>query len=75
MSALTIAEWLAILSLAGTLIFGIAKFYAVFTRLDSTLEKLEKAIAKLEQTQIDYGKEMAAIKEQIKTIFKMIGGK
>lgn len=47
----------------------------MFTRLDSTLEKLEKAISKLEQVQIDYGDRLSRIEEQIKTLFSRTGGK
>nr|WP_216682480.1 hypothetical protein [Enterococcus innesii] len=73
-STLTITELIAVISFLFGILFGIAKFYAVFTRLDNTLGKLEKAIAKLEKTQVDYGKELATIKAEIKHIFKQIGG-
>lgn len=74
-STLTITEGIAVLSFVGGMIFGISKFYAMFTRLDSTLEKLEKAISKLEQVQIDYGDRLSRIEEQIKTLFSRTGGK
>ncbi|EPH61165.1 hypothetical protein D931_02842 [Enterococcus faecium 13.SD.W.09] len=74
-STLTITEGIAVLSFVGGMIFGISKFYAMFTRLDSTLEKLEKAISKLEQVQIDYGDRLSRIEEQIKTLFNRTGGK
>ncbi|WP_429976667.1 hypothetical protein [Enterococcus sp. AZ051] len=74
-STLTITEWIAVVSFIFGLIFGFSKFYAMFTRLTSTLEKLEKAISKLEQVQIDYGERLSRIEEQIKHIFKQIGGR
>lgn len=74
-STLTITELIAVISFLSGILFGVSRFYAVFTRLDNTLAKLEKAIANLEKTQIDYGKELATIKAEIKHIFKQIGGK
>ena len=52
-STLTVTELIAVISFLGGLLFGISRFYAMFTRLGNTLEKLEKAISKLEQSQID----------------------
>ena len=46
----------------------------MFTRLGNTLEKLEKAISKLEQSQIDYGQRLSTIEAQIKSLFKQVGG-
>lgn len=73
-SSLTITEWIAVITFIGGLLFGLSKFYAMFTRLDSTLEKLEKAISKLEQSQIDYGQRLSTIEAQIKSLFKQVGG-
>lgn len=75
MDALTVAEWIAILSLAGTLVFGIAKFYAMFTKMEHTLKELNKTIKDLQQSQVEYGNRLTRIEEQIKTLFKQIGGK
>lgn len=74
-SMLTITELIAVLSFLGGILYGVSRFYAVFTRLDNTLAKLEKAIANLEKIQVDYGKELATIKAEIKHIFKQIGEK
>lgn len=73
-STLTITELIAVISFLGGLLFGISRFYAMFTRLGNTLEKLEKAISKLEQSQIDYGQRLSTIEAQIKSLFKQVGG-
>lgn len=75
MDALTVAEWLAIVSLAFTLIFGISKFYAMFTKMEHTLKELNKTIKDLQQSQVEYGNRLTRIEEQIKTLFKQIGGR
>ncbi|EPH92388.1 hypothetical protein D922_02472 [Enterococcus faecalis 06-MB-DW-09] len=73
-STLTVNELIAVISFFGGLLFGISRFYAMFTRLGNTLEKLEKAISKLEQSQIDYGQRLSTIEAQIKSLFKQVGG-
>ncbi|MBO1094948.1 hypothetical protein FQS90_00080 [Enterococcus casseliflavus] len=73
-STLTVTELIAVISFLGGLLFGISRFYAIFTRLGNTLEKLEKAISKLEQSQIDYGQRLSTIEAQIKSLFKQVGG-
>ncbi|MFP8917164.1 hypothetical protein ACLI5Y_10130 [Enterococcus innesii] len=73
-STLTVTELIAVISFLGGLLFGISRFYAMFTRLGNTLEKLEKAISKLEQSQIDYGQRLSTIEAQIKSLFKQVGG-
>jgi len=73
-NTLTITEWIAVFTFMGGMIFGFSKFYAMFTRLGNTLEKLEKAISKLEQSQIDYGQRLSTIEIQIKSLFKQVGG-
>lgn len=73
MEGITIGEWIAIFTLGGSLIVGIAKFYAMLTNLDHTLGKLEKTITRVEKSQIDYGNRLSIIEEQIRSIFKQIG--
>ncbi|MEB4785536.1 hypothetical protein OZ002_02010 [Enterococcus sp. E4-150] len=73
--SITIAEWIAILTLASTVIFGVAKFYAVFTDLRKTLDRLNGTIQGLQESQSEYGNRLVAIEEQIKTLFTQVGGK
>ncbi|SFL61498.1 hypothetical protein [Enterococcus mundtii] len=73
MVEVSIGEWMAVITLGGTLIVGVAKFYAMFTKLDHTLGKLEKTIVRVEKSQIEYGNRLSIIEEQIKSIFKQIG--
>ncbi|EOH66106.1 hypothetical protein [Enterococcus mundtii] len=73
MEGITIGEWIAIITLGGSLMVGVAKFYAMFTKLDHTLGKLEKTIIRVEKSQIDYGNRLSIIEEQIRSIFKQIG--
>ena len=73
MEALTVAEWIAIVSLAFTLIFGIAKFYAMFTKMDHTLSELNETIKELKKNQTESSNRLSIIEEQIRSIFKQIG--
>ncbi|EOH61789.1 hypothetical protein [Enterococcus mundtii] len=73
MTEVAIGEWMAVITLGGTLIVGVAKFYAMFTKLDHTLGKLENTIVRVEKSQIEYGNRLSIIEEQIKSIFKQIG--
>lgn len=73
MTEVSIGEWMAVITLGGTLIVGVAKFYAMFTKLDHTLGKLENTIVRVEKSQIEYGNRLSIIEEQIKSIFKQIG--
>ncbi|BBM13309.1 hypothetical protein ABVF54_03470 [Enterococcus mundtii] len=73
MTEVSIGEWMAVITLGGTLIVGVAKFYAMFTKLDHTLGKLENTIIRVEKSQIEYGNRLSIIEEQIKSIFKQIG--
>ncbi|WP_066025027.1 hypothetical protein [Enterococcus mundtii] len=73
MAEVSIGEWMAAITLGGTLIVGVAKFYAMFTKLDHTLGKLENTIVRVEKSQIEYGNRLSIIEEQIKSIFKQIG--
>lgn len=73
MTEVSIGEWMAVITLGGTLIVGVAKFYAMFTKLDYTLGKLENTIVRVEKSQIEYGNRLSIIEEQIKSIFKQIG--
>ncbi|MFW8666023.1 hypothetical protein [Enterococcus entomosocium] len=82
MDALTVTEWIAIASLAGTVIFGFTKYYSAFADMRKTLKALNKSIDGLngslkdiQDKQSEFGKELATIKEQIKTLFNMIGGR
>ncbi|MDY4306487.1 hypothetical protein SNF32_00285 [Enterococcus mundtii] len=49
MTEVSIGEWMAVITLGGTLIVGVAKFYAMFTKLDHTLGKLENTIVRVEK--------------------------
>lgn len=73
MAEVSVGEWMAVITLGGTLIVGVAKFYAMFTKLDHTLGKLENTIVRVEKSQIEYGNRLSIIEEQIKSIFKQIG--
>ncbi|WP_312541216.1 hypothetical protein [Enterococcus sp.] len=71
---LTVTEWIAVISFVGSLIFGFSKFYALFTKMDSTLKDLKKTIQEVEKSHAEYSTRLARIEEQIKTLFKSIGG-
>jgi flagellar capping protein FliD len=77
-TALTITEGIAILSFGGGLIYSFAKFHTLFTRMDKTLDELNRTIKELEATQADYSTRLTRLEEQIKTLFhqlKQLGGK
>jgi Sec-independent protein translocase protein TatA len=74
LTTLTITEWIAVITFVAGLIFGFSKFYALFTKMDSTLKDLKKTIQEVEKSHAEYSTRLARIEEQIKTLFKSIGG-
>jgi len=74
-STLTITEWIAVITFIGGLIFGLSKFYALFTDMDVTLKELKSTIKDVQKSHSEYNIRLATIEAQIKSLFKQIGGK
>lgn len=67
---LNLTEIIAIVSFFGGVLFGLMKFYHMFSRLEETMTNVEEAIKRLN----DHEVRISVLEEQNEFIFKSLGG-
>ena len=68
---MNLSEIVTTLTFLGGGIFGLMKFYHVFSKLEETMGKVERAVDRLN----DHEVRISVLEQQNKTIFESIGGK
>lgn len=66
----SIEDWIAVLTFLGGIIFGLMKFYALFTRMDNTLKRLNDTVNSIEGRFEAHNTRLTRLEEQNKTIFR-----
>lgn len=70
----SIEDWIALLSFLGGIIFGLLKFYGLFTKMDQTLGQLNQTVKSIEERFDSHETRITRLEEQNKHIIKNIQG-
>ena len=68
----TVMEWIAIISLLSTAIYGFAKAYSIFTSLVKTLKELNKTIRMLNEQSVEQDKRLSLLEANTRNIWRAI---
>lgn len=67
---LSVESWIALAAFCGSLLYGVMKFYHVFSKLEESMQEVKRAVDRLN----NHETRIARIEEQTKTLFKRTEG-